>query len=129
MKSFILKSNEIKGIIVKDFGNKLSQHGFIYKKTTNEFRNKVGEYTYIFSIDLVSWSNSYSLDVKLYISVKQIEDILEKIIGKLRYRKTLGQDIGRIYKSPNGRDFVRGNLTVWIRQNEDVESLIETLVL
>jgi hypothetical protein len=52
---------------------------------------------------------------------------LETIIGKLRYRKTIGQEIGRIYKSPDGRAVVNGDMTIWLRQNEDVESAIETL--
>lgn len=127
MKIMTLKSNDIKEIIALQFGDKLSKQGFVYKKTTNEFRCIKGDFTYIFNIEQVPWSNSYSLNVRLYISQKKIEDILERIIGKLRYRKTIGQEIGRIYKSPDGRVVVNGDMTIWLRQDEDVESAIETL--
>lgn len=51
---------------------------------------------------------------------------MEKIIGKLRHKLTLGQELDRIYKSPDGREVVNGDLAIWLRQDEDVESAIET---
>ncbi|MHA4810292.1 hypothetical protein ACX0G9_19420 [Flavitalea flava] len=127
MKLMNLKSNDIKEKIALQFGDKLSKEGFVYKRAMNEFRCRKGDFTYIFNIEQVAWSNSYSLNVRLYISQKEIEDILERIIGKLRYRKTLGQELGRIYKSQDGREVVNGDLVIWLRQDEDVESAIETL--
>lgn len=127
MKLMTLKSNDIKEKIAIQFGDKLSKEGFVYKKTMNEFRCIKGDFAYIFNIEQVAWSNSHSLNVRLYISQKKVEDILEKIIGKLRYRKTMGQEIGRIYKSPDGRAVVNGDMTIWLRQDEDVGSAIEAL--
>lgn len=122
-----LKANEIKERIATELGGKLSKNELVYNKKMNEFRCSTGEYTYIFNIDQVVWSSSYSLHVRLYISQKKIEAILEKIIGKLRHKLTLGQEIERIYKSPDGREVVKGNLSVWLRQDEDVDAAVETL--
>jgi hypothetical protein len=127
MKLMTIKSNDIKEKIALQFGNRLSKEGFIYKKTMNEFRHQKGDFTDIFNIEQVAWSNSHSLDVRLYISQKQIEAILELIIGKQRHKITIGQELGRIYKSPDGRKIVNGDLVIWLRQDEDVEAAIETL--
>lgn len=123
----ILKAPEIKEKIAIPLIGKLSTDGFVYKKTTNEFVCRKGDYSYIFNLEQVAWTDSYSIDVNLYISQKQIEGILEKIIGKLRHKITLGQEIGRIYKSPDGREVINGDLPIWLREDEDVEAAIESL--
>ncbi len=127
MKSITLKAANVKETISVQFGEKILSEGFSYKKAGNEFRRQNESYTYIFNIDQAAWIDSYSLHVRLYISQKQIEDTLEKIIGKLRHKLTIGNDIGRIYKSPDGREIVNGDLSIWIRQDEDVKAAIESL--
>lgn len=127
MNLMTLKANDIKEKIALQLAEKLSKDAFVYKKTTNEFRCQKEGFTYIFNIEQVAWSNSHSLDVHLYVSQKQIEAILESIIGKQRHKITLGQELGRIYKSPDGREVINGNLSIWVRQDEDVEAAVETL--
>lgn len=127
MKLMTFKANEIKEKIAIELGDKLSKEGFIYKKTRNEFRCQRGDYTYIFILEQLSWSDHHSVDVRLAISQKQIETILEKIIGKLRHKYTFWRDIARIYKSPDGRQIINGNLAILLIYNEDIEAAIETL--
>jgi hypothetical protein len=127
MKLITLKANQIKQEIALKLNDLFFNEGFVYKKTTNEFRLSKGDYTYIFFIEQVAWTNSFSINVHLYISQKQIESILEKIIGKQRHKLTFIQDIGRIYKSPDGRKIFNGDLSIWLSQDEDVESAIESL--
>jgi len=123
----MLKAKELKEKITKEFGEKIINDGFSYNKANNEFKCGNGNFIYFFSIEQVAWSHSYSIDVHLYVSQKQIELILEKIVGKRRHKMTLGQTVERIYKSPDGRKIINGNLTIWIRQDEDIEAAIESL--
>jgi hypothetical protein len=53
----------------------------------NEFVVQKGDFTYVININQVSWSTSHSLDVRLRISQKKIETILELILGKQRHKK------------------------------------------
>jgi hypothetical protein len=53
---------------------------------------------------------------------------LEKILGKLQHKITLGNDIGRIYRSPDGREVLNANLSIWLRQDEDIDAAIESLL-
>jgi len=127
MKLITLKANEIKEIISLQLLEVLSDDGFVYKKTMNEFRKTVQGFTYTFNIDQVAWSTTFSLNVRLYISQKQIESILERIIGKQRHKITMGGDIGRIYKTTDGREIINGDLSIWLRQDEDLEAAFESL--
>jgi hypothetical protein len=127
MELITKKADQIKEEIAKQLKNVFWKDGFVYKKTMNEFKSQKGDYAYIFNIDQVAWSHHYSLDVRLYISQKQIENILERIIGKLRHHLTLGRGIDRIYKSPDGRKVINGNLSIRLIQNEDIEAAVETL--
>lgn len=127
MKSITLKTASIKETTALQFGRTISKDEFVYKKTSNEFRHQKGDFTYVFNIEQVAWSDTYSLRIRIYISQKKIEDTLEKIIGKLRHKITIGNNIGRIYKSPDGREVVNGDLSIWIRQDEDVEAAVESL--
>ena len=121
------KANEIKDKIALRLGDKLAIDGFIYKKTRNEFICQKGDYNYLFILEQLSWSDHYSVQVRLAISQKQIETILERIIGKQRHKYTFVRDIARIYKSPDGRQIVNGNLAILLIYNEDIEAAIETL--
>ena len=122
MNEITLKSSGIKNYIVETFGTKIKKDGFAYKKTDNEFVLRDGDYKFIFNIELTAWSNGYQLNVKLIISQKQIEDILEAILGKQRHRVTLGQSmLERLYYSPDGRKNGNGDsLAIWIARNADV---------
>ena|SRR2546423_6170030 len=127
MKIWIYKAPILKEKIISGLNDKFTQDGFKYKKTMNEFVRSQGDFSYKFYIEQLAWSSSYSLDIQLYISQKKIETILKKIIGKWRHNITMGQDIGRIYNSPDGREIVNGSLSIWLYQNEDVEAAIESL--
>jgi hypothetical protein len=121
------KSKEIKESISKELGSFLSQDNFVYKKTSNEFVSEVNEFSFIFNILLTAWSDHYSLDVRLYISHKKVEMIFEEILGKKSYKLTIGDDIERIFKSPDGKLVVQGNMSILLLQSEDIEAAIETL--
>jgi hypothetical protein len=123
----ILKSEEIKGKVAQQIGDMLSKEGYVYKKSMNEFTLKKGDFAYTFNIEQVAWSNSFSLNVNLFVSQKKIEDVLAKILGKLRHRNTIGEELGRIYRSPDGREVVNGDMVIWLRQDEDLEAALETL--
>src|ERR1700722_2850299 len=127
MKLMTFKTKEIKELIAKRLGIALARDGFIYNKTLNEFRCVKGDYTYIFNLLQNSWSDHYSIDVRLALSQKEIESILENIIGKLRHKYTFWRELGRIYKSPDGRQVVNCNLAIIILFYEDVYAAIETL--
>lgn len=127
MKLMTLKATKIREKIALKLGEKLAEDGFIYKKTMNEFRCQREDYTNMFILEQLSWSDHHSVDVRLAISQREIETILEKIIGKLRYKYTFWREIGRIYKSPDGRQIVNGNLAILLLQDEDIEAAIETL--
>lgn len=121
------KANEIKEKIALQLEDRLAKDRFVYKKTKNEFKNQIGDYIYMFILEQVSWSDHYSIKVNLAISQNKIEAILEKIIGKFRHQYTFWQDIARVYKSPDGRQVVNGNLAILLIQNEDIDAAVETL--
>jgi len=127
MKSITLKASEVKEKLSVGIGKELLNKGFVYKKGDNEFRRQEKDFTYIFNIEQVTWSDSYSLHVRLYISEKKIESTLERIIGKLRHKITLGQEIGRIYRRTDGKKVINGDLSIWLREDQDVEAAIESL--
>jgi len=129
MKEITLKSSDIKNYILETFGTKIKIDGFAYKKTDNEFVLIDGDYKFIINIELTAWSTSYQLNVKVIISQKQIEDILESILGKQRHRITLGQSmLERLYYSPDGRKNGKGDsLAIWITKDTDVFQLDQVL--
>ncbi len=123
-----LNINELKGRIATNLSDQLLKDGFIYKKNMNEFKCTKGDYTYIFRLEIIAYSGKYFINVQLYISHKQIENILEKIVGKSRHKLTLGQDIDRIYSSPDGRKVNNnGNLGIWLYNDEEIGFTIELL--
>jgi hypothetical protein len=128
MKDITLKVKDIKEYILTNFGTQIVSDGFLYKKADNEFFYVKGDYTYIFNILLSSWSNSYSLSVRLFISQKKIESIYESILGK-SHKLTLNQNmIERIYYSPDGRTVVKGDsMAIWLTRNEDLYNVIDIL--
>jgi hypothetical protein len=124
-----LKSQDIKNHISNTFGLEIKKDGFVYKKTNNEFVLIDGDYKFIFNIELTAWSTSYELNVHLRISQKEIENILETILGKQRHRLTLNQEmLERLYYSPDGRKNGKGeSLGVWMTKNEDILPLDKIL--
>src|SRR5690349_9339705 len=112
MKLMTLKSAEIKNIIAKGLENILTNEGFIYHKGMNEFRCDKGDFVFIFNLLQSSWSDHHSIDVRLAISQKKIESILENIIGKQRHRLTFFREIARIFNSPEGREIINGNMAI-----------------
>jgi hypothetical protein len=124
-----LRIDDIKKFIQNDFGSYIIDDGFVYKKTANEFIKIVGDFNYIINIWPVSWSSSYSVDMKLRISQRRVEDILEKILGKQRHRLTFSQDmLERIYYSPDGRKIVKGEgLGLWLYTDDDVYTQLQSL--
>jgi hypothetical protein len=123
----VLKIHEIKNRISSELNSKFIQDGFKYIKSSNEFKCIVGHYTYFFSIDVLAWSDHYSVNVRLYVSEDRIEDVLEKILGKQRHRLTMGGDIGRIRFSPDGREVVNMSLSFILLFEKDISAAIETL--
>lgn len=126
MKLITFTAKNIKETISLQLGEKLIADGFVYKKTNNEFICKHGGFTYIFNLLQSSWSDHHSLDVRLYISQKDIEDIYEKIIGK-SHKLTIGNEIGRIFRSPDGREVINADLSILLVHDEDVMAAVETL--
>ena len=126
MKQLTIKARDIEKLISSALKDMFSQDGFDYKKTFNQFERKKGDYTSIFNILITSWSSCYSIDVRLYLSQKQVENIYESIFGR-SHRLTIGNTIDRIYASPDGIEIRNGNLTINIYFDEDVEAAIESL--
>jgi hypothetical protein len=126
MKLMTFTTKDIKENIALQLGENLKQDGFTYKKVKNEFICKRGDFTFIFNLLQTTWSDHYSLDVRLYISVHSIEDIYEKILSKT-HRLTIGNEIGRIYNSSDGRQVENGDLHILLFQDEDVMAAAETL--
>jgi len=122
-----IKSKEIKVKIAKGLESQLGQNNFVYRKTNNEFVSELPELCFIFNMLLTAWSDHYSLDIRLYISHKKVEKIYESIVGK-SHKLTIGNTIERIYKSPDGKQIVNGNMTILLFQDEDIEAAVETLI-
>lgn len=124
-----LRIDDIKQRIKNDFGSYTIGDGFIYKKTANEFIKIEGDFKCIINICPVSWSSSYSVNMKLRISQKRVEDILEKILGKQRHRLTFHEDmLETIYYSPDGRKIVKGeSLGLWFSTDNDVYTKLQSL--
>jgi hypothetical protein len=122
-----MKAEEIKNKISQQLKAKFLSKGFDYKKSSNLFIRKISGYTHYFYIDQLAWSDHYSVNVRLYISVKQVEDFLEKILGKQRNRFTLGGDIGKIKFSPDGKTVVNKSIGIIIMFEKDVDAAAETL--
>jgi hypothetical protein len=122
----MLKVKEIKEIIAFELGGLMDKDGFIYKKTDNELVCRKGDYTYIFNMLITYWTTYYSLDIRLFINQKKIEDIYESIVGK-SYKQTLGAEIGVIYSSPDGRKVTNNTLHLLLEKNEDIPVAINTL--
>src|SRR5687767_6311631 len=110
MKLLTLKTKQIKDFIASQLGDKLTKEDFLYKKTNNQFVCTSGDYAFIFNMLLTSWSKHDSLDVRLYISQNEIENVFERIIGK-SHRLTIGNSIQRISKSPDGRKIINGDMS------------------
>lgn len=126
MKILTVKAKEVKETIASGLKEDFVKEGFVYKKTDNQFEKKQGDYTSIFNILITAWSSHFSIEVRLYISQKQIENIYETIIGK-SHKLTLGNTLNRIYASPDGREVVNGNLSINIYFDDDVEAAVESL--
>lgn len=126
MKILTIKAKEVKESIASGLMKVFLPDGFNYKKTNNQFEKIKGDYTSIFNLLITGWSNHFSIEVRLYISQKQIEKIYETIVGK-SHKLTLGNTINRIYASPDGREVVNGNLSVNLYFDEDIEAAVETL--
>lgn len=122
-----LKAQEVKDRIASGLTIQMIMEGFTYKKSTNEYKRTDGEFTYFFRIEQLLWSDHYSIDVQLEISQKQVESLVEKILGKQRHKFTIGADVGRIRLSPDGRRIVNGNLQFILLFEGDIEAAIETL--
>jgi len=121
------KAKEIKEIVSLGLDKVFSEEGFKFNKSSNEFRMQSEGFLSIFNMEQVAWSDHFSINVNLWISQKDIERILEKIIGRTRHKITLGDDIARISKSPDGRKIVNGNLAILLIHDEDIEAAIDTL--
>jgi hypothetical protein len=122
-----VKAQEVKDSITAGLTLRMITEGFTYKKSTNEYKHTSGDYTYFFRIEQLLWSDHYSIKVDLEISQKQIEAIVEKILGKKRHKFTMGAEIGRIKLSPDGRKIVNGSLGFILLFEGDIEAAIETL--
>ena len=75
MNILTLKTKDVKESIATGLMGLLIPDGFSFKKTNNQFEKVIGDYTSIFNMLITSWSNSYSIEVRLYISQKHIEHI------------------------------------------------------
>ncbi|MDB4921873.1 hypothetical protein [Mucilaginibacter sp.] len=128
MKEITLKVKDIKEYILIHFGKLMTDNGFLYKKTDNEFFCSKGDYTYIFNMPLTSWSRSYELSVRLFIKQKRIENVYESILGK-SHGLTLNQEmIERIYYSPDGRKIVKGDgMGIWLVKDNDIINAVDIL--
>jgi len=124
-----VKVQDIKERISRALNSRLLPEGFVFKKTSNSFSRSVGNYTHVFVIDVLSWSDHFSIDVRIYISEKAIENLLEKIIGKQRYSFTLGGDIGKLQFSHNGKEPIHRSLSIIILFEEDISAAADSLYL
>lgn len=126
MKILSLKAKQVKELVAFGLNDLFVQEGFVYKKTLNQFEKKQGDYTSIFNILITAWSNHFSIDVRLYISQTEIENIYERIVKKSQ-RLTIGNSIERIFGSPDGREVVNANMVINLYFDEDVEAAVESL--
>jgi hypothetical protein len=122
-----LKARDIKNKISSELKPRLSSKGFKFNKTTNEFRRSIDDYSQFFCIDQLAWSDHFSLNVRLYISQKKVEDVLETILGRQRHRFTIGGDIARIKLTPDGRTIINGGLNILLFYQEDISAAIDSL--
>lgn len=126
MKILTLKTKEVKELIATGLMEKFIQQGFVYKKTINQFEKMQAGNTSIFNILITAWSKHFSIDVRLYISQKKIEEIYESSVGK-SHKITIGNTIERINASPDGRAVVNGDLVINLYFDDDVEAAVESL--
>jgi hypothetical protein len=126
MKSITLSNREIKERIAYQLRKYLEVDGFTYKKSGNEYRSIKGDFVYIFNLLLTSWSDHYSLSVRLFISNKKIEKIYELILGE-SCRLTMGNTIERIAKSADGKEIVNADMAILLLTDDDIEAAVETL--
>jgi hypothetical protein len=126
MKILTLKVKEVKEKIAAGLMDVFLPDGFTYKKTINQYEKINGDFTSIFNILITAWTNHFSIEVRLYISQKEIERIYEGIVGK-SHKITMGNTIERIYASPDGRKTVNGNMVINLYFDEDAEAAVESL--
>jgi hypothetical protein len=126
MKLLSLNIKEIKTKIGISLNEVLAKEGFIYKKSSNQFICSRGDYNYFFHLIYTSWSDHYSIDIHLYIGQKKVEGVLKDIIG-CSNNITIGNEIGVIYNSPNGKEIINRSMPILIIQDQDVEAAVETL--
>lgn len=124
----MVKVADIKSAIVKDFGIFMSDLGFVFKKTDNQFIYNIGDYSYIFNMLITSWSDSSSISVRLFVVQKAIEQVYKEILGKSGEFTLYQNMLERIYYSPDGRVNGKGeSLGIWIQRDEDMIKANTTL--
>jgi hypothetical protein len=126
MKNITVSTKLIKENLATEINRYLEVDGFVYKKASNEFVSSRGDRILIFNMLLTSWSDHYSLSLRLYISHKKIEKVYEDILGK-SHRLTIGNTIERISKSPDGREVINGNMAILLIQDADISTAADTL--
>lgn len=126
MKLTTLSAKLIKQKLAFQLNEYLARDGFVYKNTNNEFISNNRDFLFVFNMLLTSWSDHYSLGVRLYISQKKVEHVYEHVLGK-SHKLTIGNSIERISKSPDGREVINGDMAILLIQDEDIEAAVETL--
>lgn len=126
MKLLTIKAKDLKEAIASGLEGFFLRDGFSYKKGINQFEKLNGSCISIFNILITAWTKHFSLDVRLYISQKEIEKVYESIIGK-SHKLTIGNTINRIYASNNGREVVNADLCINLYFDDDIEAAVESL--
>ncbi len=126
MKLISLKSEEIKDRIAKEVGFLIANEGFSYKKTNNWFIKTKGDIENIFQMLFHTRTDHYAIEIFLYIRHKKVEKILRRIIGDST-NITLGNTLGVIFNSPDGREVVHNNMEILLIENADIEAACESI--
>lgn len=123
----MLKVKEVKLKIFEGVKEYFNVNGFVHKKTNDEFVREVGKMKQIVFLSFTSFSSEILVRIWLYIKHKEIEDIYTKITGKKDY-STIGNEIGELFSSRNGRDYhsSRG-LSFVLQEDDDIFLAIEDL--
>jgi hypothetical protein len=126
MKIISFKIDEIRERLSLKLSKSLNNDGFEFKKTNSWFIRTNGEFDHIIYLLLHARTDHYAIEPFLYIRQKQVEKNLKKIVGS-EAGITMGNSIGIIYNSPDGKKVVRNLLEVLLIENADIESAVESI--
>ena len=125
----------MKVISVKDLKSKidgylsdyLKNDGYLHNKSKGWFEAHSGKFRYIFYPVYTKWSDHIAIHLNIYLELTEVEQVFKQILGKSNFL-TMGNDIGVIYNSDDGRKVINRGMPILIFQSEDSDAACESLV-